>query len=330
MTELYFAIGITLIGLFLSALYSGLETGLYTINQIRLDVRARSTLASAIRLRKLIDHPTRMLAVLLVCNNIANYLASYGAARLLEETTPEETALGPWLAILVNAVVMIPLLFIFGEVLPKDLFRTHTDTWTYKCSPVLALTDKILWWTGVVPLVASIGRVARTVLGTESSIEPSPRRRFGLLFKEGLEGGVLSDEQITLADRVLSMQSLTVQSEMVPWTRVSCIGKNIPAHRRLLALNDTSHTRFPVVNTKGAVEGILPVLSVLLEPDAPTERLLIEPLHITPNTKVQDALNQLRKSGKHMAIVSTDGKKPIGIVTLKDLVEPIVGELAAW
>ena len=157
-----------------------------------------------------------------------------------------------------------------------------------------------------------------------------PRRRFGLLFKEGLEGGVLSDEQITLADRVLSMQSLTVQSEMVPWTRVSCIGKNIPHHRRLLALSDTSHTRFPVVNTKGTVEGILPVLSVLLEPDALTDKLLIEPLYISPNTKVQEALNQLRKSGKHMAIISDDGVKPIGIVTLKDLVEPIVGELAAW
>jgi CBS domain containing-hemolysin-like protein len=325
MTEVYFAIAITLIGLFLSALYSGLETGLYTINQIRLDVRAQSALSSALRLRNLIDRPTRMLAVLLVCNNIANYFASYGAALLLEET-----AIGPWLAILVNAVIMIPLLFIFGEVLPKDLFRTHTDTWTYKCSLVLSLTDRVLWWTGVVPLVAGIGRVARSILGTESSIEPSPRRRFGLLFKEGLEGGVLSDEQITLADRVLSMQSLTVQSEMVPWTRVSCIGINIPVHRRLISLSGTSHTRFPVVNSKGTVDGILPVLSVLLEPNAPTKQLLIEPLYISPDIKVQEALNQLRKSGKHMAIVSRDGITPIGIVTLKDLVEPIVGELAAW
>ena len=53
----------------------------------------------------------------------------------------------------------------------------------------------------------------------KASFQPSPRRSDSdLLFKEGLDGGVLSDEQITLADRVLSMQSLTVQSEMVPWT----------------------------------------------------------------------------------------------------------------
>ncbi len=325
MTDLYIAIGITVLGLMLSALYSGLETGLYTINQIRLNVRATSKSKAALRLRNLINNPTRMLAILLVCNNIANYLASYGAARVLEETS-----LGPWMAILVNATVMIPLLFIFGEVLPKDLFRIHTDSWTYRFSTPLSFSDKVLWWTGIVPLVSGIGHVARKVLGSESSIEPSSRRSFGLLFKEGLEGGVLSDEQVTLADRVLAMQSLTVQSEMVPWSRVSCIGASLPLQSRSVALNSTTHTRIPVVSSGGKIEGILPVLSVFLEPEAPTTKLLVEPLFLSPETKVQDALQLLRKSGKEMAIVSMDGELPRGIVTLKDLVEPIVGELGAW
>ena len=126
------------------------------------------------------------------------------------------------------------------------------------------------------------------------------------------------------------MQSLTVQSEMVPWTRVARIGKDMPLNRRLVALSETSHTRIPVVNAKGAVEGILPVLSVLLEPNTPTEELIVEPIYFSPTMRVQDALHQLRKSGKSMAIVSGDGVRPKGIVTLKDLVEPIVGELSAW
>lgn len=325
MTALYIAIAIMCIGVFLSALYSGLETGLYTINQIRLDVRASTGLKSAKRILAFIDNPTRMLAVLLVCNNVANYLASYGAAMALDSTS-----LNPWVAIVVNAIIMIPILFIFGEILPKDLFKTHTDSWTYACSASLSWTDKVLWWTGIVPVVAYTGTLARAVLGSETAIEPSPRSRFGLLFKEGLDGGVLSDEQITLADRVLAMQSLTVQSEMVPWTRVSCIGKNIPLPRRLLALRTISHTRLPVVNAEGRVEGILPVLSVLLEPETPTESLLVEPLYVSPNMRVQDALHQLRRSGKAMAIVSEDKSQPLGIVTLKDLVEPLVGELGAW
>jgi len=266
-----------------------------------------------------------MLAVLLVCNNVANYLASYGAAMFLDTTS-----LSPWVAILVSAVVMIPLLFIFGEVLPKDLFRTHTDSWTYACSGPLSWSDKFLWWAGIVPVLSKIGTIARSILGSESSFESTPRARFGLLFKEGLGDGVLSDEQVTLADRILAMQSLTVQSEMVPWTRVTCIGSNMPLQRRSAVLQRSSHTRIPVVDSAGRVRGILPVLNVLLNPESPTDTLILEPLFVTPQTKVQDALHQLRKSGKAMAIVSLDGKKPLGIVTLKDLVEPIVGELAAW
>ena len=325
MNDIYIAIAVTLLGLVLSALYSGLETGLYTINKIRLDVRASDGLASAKRLLTLLNQPTRMLAVLLVCNNVANYVASYGVASLLEKTE-----LGPWTVIIVNALVLIPILFIFGEVLPKDLFRSNTDTWTYRWSAPLVWSDKILWWTGIVPLVSNAGKLASFILGSESTLEPSPRIRFGLLFKEGLEGGVLSDEQITLADRVLAMRTLTVRSEMVPWTRVHCLGASVPTSRRSSAISNTAHTRMPVVDQSGNVLGILPILSALLAPESCTLDLLKEPLFIPPDMPVRDALQRLRKSKSSMAIVSTGNKKPVGIVTLKDLVEPIVGELAAW
>jgi len=325
MADIPIAITILLVGIALSAIYSGLETGLYTINQIRLHVRATSKQRSAKRLQRLIENPTRMLAVLLICNNVANYVASYGAARLLQEAS-----LGPWISILLNALVMIPLLFIFGEVLPKDLFRTRTDSWTYRCSTTLSISDQVLRWTGIVPVVSTIGRIAQTILGKESTLEPTPRRRFGLLFKEGLDGGVLSDEQITLADRVLTMQSLTVKSKMTPWARVSCIDETMSLQRRAKTLCGTKYTRIPVLNRNGRVEGILPVLRALLEPEMPTNILLLEPLNISPDTKVQDALHQLRESGKSIGVVAHSGKQPLGIVTLKDLVEPIVGELSAW
>ena len=325
MTEFYIAVGVTLLGIGLSAIYSGLETGLYTLNKIRLDVRASGGMKNARRLHAILDQPTRMLAVLLVCNNIGNYVASYGVARMLEETT-----LGPWVSILVNTVVMIPILFIFGEILPKDLFRTNTDSWTYRWSAPLSWSDKVLWWTGIVPLLSMVGKFANYILGSEQTVEPSPRRRFGMLFKEGLEGGILSNEQITLADRVLSMKTLTVRSEMVPWTRVQCVGANISSARRSSAISNTAYTRIPVVGASGKVIGILPVISALLSPKEEITSLIKTPVYFSPDTPVSDALHKLRKTGRSMSIVVSNESKPIGIVTLKDLVEPIVGELAAW
>ena len=325
MTELYLGISLTVVGVLMSALYSGLETGLYTINKIRLDVRASSGVASAKRLLALINHPTRMLAVILVCNNIANFLASYGAASILDATE-----LSTWAAIVINAVVMIPILFIFGEVLPKDLFRTNTDTWTYWWSASLSVTDKLLWWTGVVPAVASAGALARKVLGSESAFKPSPRMHFGLLFKEGLGDGVLSDQQITLADRVLAMRSLTVNSEMIPWHRVTCLSVDMPVAKRQVAIRNIKHTRVPVTDQNGKVLGVLPILSALLNPHEATKSMLIEPIHVASEMPVGDALQLLRKSGVTMAIITNANERPVGIVTLKDLVEPLVGELNAW
>ena len=326
MTLLIVAISITLVGVLLSALYSGLETGLYTINRIRLDVRAAANIPSALRLKFFVDNPTRMLAVLLVCNNIANYLATYGTAVLLDQTS-----LGPWLSIVVNAVCLIPILFIFGEVLPKDLFRAHTDTWTYRYSNTLRWADVFFRWTGIVPVISFIGTVAQKILGTESDIEPSPRRRFGLLFKEGLGTGVISDEQTSLTDRVLTMRSLTVANEMVPWSRVSSINLNTPPEQRNEALKNSPHTRFPVVDEAGKVQGVLPIIGALLNRSQTTGELM-QPVQSIPATMpVGRAISQVRESGLTMAIViSPNSAKPIGIVTLKDLIEPLVGELAAW
>jgi CBS domain containing-hemolysin-like protein len=90
------------------------------------------------------------------------------------------------------------------------------------------------------------------------------------------------------------------------------------------------HTRLPVVDGRGFVVGVLPVLGALLSPQSSTVELLKVPIFISEDTPVRDALHDLRKSGVSMAIVTAKNKKPIGIVTLKDLVEPIVGELAAW
>jgi putative hemolysin len=326
MTIIIVAIFILIVGLLLSALYSGLETGLYTLNRIRLDVRAAAKTKSALRIKLLIDKPTRMLAVLLVCNNIANYLASYGTAMLLDQTS-----FGPWLSIIINALCLIPILFIFGEVLPKDLFRAHTDSWTYIYSPALSWADVLFRITGIIPAISFIGSMAQKSLGTESDIEPSPRRRFGLLFKEGLGTGAISDEQTTLADRVLTMRSLTVASEMVPWARVSCINIDTLPPQRNASLKNSTYTRFPVIDKNGQVQGVLPVLSALLERNQPTTNIMQPVQFIDATMSVGRAISQVRESGQAMAVVtSPQSSKPIGIVTLKDLVEPLVGELAAW
>jgi putative hemolysin len=172
---------IMLAGLVMSALYSGLETGLYTINRVRLMVRASHHEKSAVRLRNLINNPNHMLATLLLGNNIANYAGSFGIAAILDYHD-----VGPGIAIFINAGILIPLLFVFGETLPKDLFRTHTDRWSYAFSGLLVLTSRLLTVVGLVPIVRLFGTLIRRLVGADATAAVTARQRMSQLIKEGV------------------------------------------------------------------------------------------------------------------------------------------------
>ena len=94
----------------------------------------------------------------------------------------------------------------------------------------------------------------------------------------------------------------------------------------------TQRSRLPVVDERGQVQGMVNVLDTLLDPEAKLEDLLKPVPRFPADMRVLDALEQLRRDREPMAIVvpPDGGGTPIGLVALKDLVEPMTGDLAAW
>jgi CBS domain containing-hemolysin-like protein len=317
---------LTLVGLIHSALFSGTETGLYTINRVRLAVRAAQGDRAALRVRSLRARPGRMLATVLVGNNIANYGVSYGIAAFMATT-----GRSPWQEIAVNALVLVPLLVIFGEILPKDLFRLNTDRWTYTMSGFLSFWSNLLWFTGLSLLVQAVGRGASALLGVKDAEAQSARDRISRLIREGVGAGVLSEAQTNLAERALAMRNRIVAQEMVSWSRVITIKERATARARAAKVRKRNVTRLPVVTKTGDVIGTVSTLDLVLNPESPVRELMQPALRIPGSMPVRDALRTLRADRKSMAIVTdVPGGRVIGLVTLKDLVEPLTGELAVW
>ena len=315
-----------LVSMCLSALFSGIETGLYTINRVRLTVLASHGDRRAIRLQRYLANPTRMLSTLLVGNNLVHYGMSFCAAAIIDSF-----GVSPGAAVVINACVVIPTLFIFGDTLPKDLFRTYTDRWTYSLAWLLAATEKILVFTGLVPLVQAAGNLVAKALGSDDTAAATARQRMSQLIKEGMGAGVLTEAQTTLADRALAIRERTVRSVMVPWKRMLCIAPDAGQQARELHIRYRSYTRLPVIDRDGRVVGILSLLDALLEPQKTTRELMQPPLVFTPDTPVRDALRRMREQRQPMAIITQSGRiQPIGLVTIKDLIEPLTGELGAW
>jgi Mg2+/Co2+ transporter CorB len=119
---------VMLAGLAGSALFSGLETGVYSLSRVRLELAARHgadgrAARGPIRLLREIDRPESLLTTILVGNNACNYLGTLGLGTLLIAAGVRPTA-----AVLIQTLALTPVLVIFGESLPKELFRLRADT----------------------------------------------------------------------------------------------------------------------------------------------------------------------------------------------------------
>lgn len=318
-------VAMAIAGLSASAVFSGLEIGIYTLNRVKLTVAAETGRRDAISLRRELERPEGVLATLLVGNNVVNYIGTLAIAMLLDRA-----GLGAFESVLVNTAVVVPLLFVFGEILPKDLFRTFTDRWTYRFAGMLVVLRWILTAIGVLPLLRLVGAAAMRLIGGQAVQAGSAAQRIGWLFREGAKAGVLSGEQISLVDRALEMRRRTVIGEMTPWSRVASLRLEAPAVERTRIVRERPFSRFPVVDAQGRVRGMIQTLDAILDPHAATATLLRPMETLSPDLPATEAIRVLRQKRARLAIVARPGGKPLGVVGLKDLIEPLTGDLRAW
>ncbi|MDG2053221.1 MAG: CNNM domain-containing protein [Phycisphaerales bacterium] len=330
--EIIIYLALMILGIILSALWSGLETGMYVLNPVRLAVKAAHNDPRAVAIRRELMQPARLLAALLIATNASSYLASYSIAKLL---TGFE--LSGWGLIIIETAIFTPTLFIFAETLPKDLFRTHSDVWTYRLARTVHILRWVLTITLLLPTIQCIAHLAGLILKANSNDNETARQRVLQLIREGIAVGVVSEAQTTLADRMLTLRERRVRDEMVPWAGVATVSLEDPLPTRLAWVAARHHTRFPVVDQSGRAVGVLSMLEALLEPNTATQELIQPAFECPADMSVTEALASMRVNRQALAIVTDpkvnkddSGNNVVGIVTLKDLVEPLTGELHAW
>lgn len=148
------------------------------------------------------------------------------------------------------------------------------------------------------------------------------------LLKEGTGGGLLSAEQAGLLDRALNLRTRCVRDEMIPWNAVRTIKVDADMATRCAAI-ESPWTRLPVIDSDGGVLGAVSIIDMGLSPDEAVEALQGGVEQLAADVPVAQALVRLRRGPSVLGIVE-DGGRPIGLVTAKDLVEALTGELAAW
>jgi CBS domain containing-hemolysin-like protein len=312
-------VGVAALGVAGSALCNGMEIGSYSVNRVRLRLRIPGSYAARLLASEL-EHLDRLLATLLIANSMFHYLAALALTELLGGA-----GLGEWSMVLIEVAALTPLLFIVAESLPKEVFRAGADTLTYGLVTPLVVARLLLTWTGVLPLVRLFAEVIARRLGVEETggLTRTGGEHVAAMMKEA--EGALSASQMSLVDRALAFHRTTVSEEMVPWGQVVTIGADWDRPRVLALLQRSHHTVFPVVDARGRVAGVLRHTDPYVRPDAEVAALALAPAVLRPGDPLREAILRVRESPGHMGIVESPGGRPMGLVTLEDLVEPLIG-----
>lgn len=327
--------GLALAGFIGSALCAGGEMGAYSVNRVRLSLRARAAGLdpgsddAALVLSRELEHPAALLASLLIGYNLFSYALSVGLTALMEARGYHESTI-----VVLTAFLFGPLLFVLVDALPKELFRAQADSLTYTVARPVRWLRLLLTFTLVLPMTQLAARVASRLLGGgDDSGIPTARERMAALLKEGVKHGAISESQVTLLDRAMALRDATVRDEMTPWARCHRISVDADPRRAVEIASQSRASRYPVVDGRGQVVGVVEHLALCLEFGRPVRELMRPAVLLTPSLSVRAALLQMSESDSPLGVVvesGPSGSRPLGVVTAKDLVEPLTGELAAW
>jgi CBS domain containing-hemolysin-like protein len=305
--------------------YAGAETGFYRLNRLRLSFRAKQGSAAARRLRRLIRRPDEFLITTLIGNNLFVYLATFICTRLYEPRYRER-------AEFMATLTLIWPIFIFGEVLQKEIFRRSADILMYRASRMLVWSARVFR-----PAVLVLKQLQRFwMVFARSGTGPREiwigRQGLDHFFSESAQEGTLSPYQRAMAANIMKLQGVDVEKVMIPLDAAVSIrlGQTLQECRELA--RQSRHRRFPVRDDQGRPIGVVNVLDLLTHREGTfsLRRYLRKTPVFDRQTNLINALHLVKRGAQPMGFVKDSQGSVVGIVTIKDLVEEIVGELGVW
>ncbi|WP_217476521.1 HlyC/CorC family transporter [Stutzerimonas stutzeri] len=322
-----FLVGMLVFLLLCSAFFSSSETGMLSLNRYRLRHRAKEGHRGAKRASTLLERPDRLLGTILVGNNFVNILASSIATVLAIKIWGEA-------GIAIATIGLTVILLIFGEITPKTLAALRPEAVAYPVSLPLLLLQRVLY-----PLVALLNWISNgllKLLGVDLSNKGNDSLSTEELRSVVHESGSdmpMNRQSMLLG--ILDLERVTVDDIMIPRNEVAGIDLEDDLETIVTQLRTTPHTRLPVFRKDiNQIEGIVHMRQIarLLSHDQLTRESLLEacnePYFIPENTPLSTQLVNFQKHKRRIGIVVDEYGDVLGIVTLEDILEEIVGEFS--
>jgi CBS domain containing-hemolysin-like protein len=281
-----------------------------------------------------VDHPVRVLTTILLGNNVVNTLMGAMATALAIRHL-ESTSWASW-AVPAAVVVTTGLLLVFGEIVPKALGKLYSHTITIPALTVLKWLSRLAY-----PFVEFLTRMTNLVIRRASDQNGTTRvtsGELGYLVKVAEREGSIPAEQAELLQQVFRFEDKIVRDIMVPLDHVVGVDLEWDIDKIKRVAHSTGHSRLPVyVGDLDNIRGVLHIKQIVgieLAPPstqssgfAMLEKLLRPPFFVSESLLVHDLLRRFKEQRVHLAIVVDDAGDTVGVVTLEDVIEQLVGQI---
>lgn len=311
-----------LICLVLSALFSGAEIAFFSSTESRLRAMKEEGNRAAKLALSLRQNPQRLLATILLGNNVVNLTAAALVSMVVMEHFGSEAV-----AIAMGALTVFVL--IFGEIIPKTLSARHTASaikfyayfiygWEKLFSPVLYLLEPLI-------LKLTGGRGLTVPFMTQEELK--------LIIETGGQTGVLATEEVEMIKNVFEFTDLTVEDVMTPRISMVVMDGSLSLGDAKKELLDANRSRIPIYDgNRDNVTGILYRTHALRElaqgnHQSTLKELARPPLFIPVSKPVGNLLKQFQQEKRHIAVVVNEFGGVMGLVTTEDLLEEVIGDI---
>ena len=308
----------------LSAFFSASETAYTTVNKIRLQNYVDAGSKKAKTALFIAENYDRTLTTILIGNNIVNIGASSIATLLFVKL------FGPSGAAISTAVMTI-LILIFGEVLPKSFAKESSEKFALAFSRLLRILMTLFW--PVVFLFIQLKKVAKHISPIKEEETPTVTEQELKFIVESIEDeGVLEKQESELVQHALEFDEKTVQEVLTPRVDMTTLDIEDDLQTNIGLVLTERFSRIPVCRgTSDRIIGILhtkDLLEALVRGDAIDLASMVQPAFFVYKTKkLSSLLADFKRNKTHVAIVTDDYGGTVGMVTMEDLLEELVGDI---
>ena len=312
--------------LFLSAFFSGVETAMMSLNRYRLKYLVKENDKGAIRADKLLKRPDRLLGVILIGNNFVNILAASLTTVLCLNLFGDS-------GVVIGSIVLTLIILVFAEITPKTFAALNSEQVALPASLILKYLQKIL--RPLVLFVNFFSNFFMRLLGSKNTSineDLSPEELKSVLENSG---DLIPKKYQDMLISVLELDKVSVDEVMTQRSEVIGIDINQPIENILSTLQNNQKDFLPVYNEslddlRGVID-LYGITSFLSNENKSIESLidsLDEAYFIPENTPLSTQLFNFQKNKKTVAVIIDEYGSVKGLVTIKDVLEEIVGELA--